>query len=145
MFWICYLRKRTLYLPTEAKVKTGGYMDIEPVSIAPVNDENRIRSALKEVIGRGNPVIPEILRDDYPEPCLLKYAGVKSWGAFVKGAFCWGIDDFEGYYRVIGQRKARPRGWEDDPDQTVILPSDATIDDLCDKLITMVQAKAALQ
>jgi hypothetical protein len=143
MVWACYLRRGIVYVPTEAKIKTGGYMDIDPVFVIPIHDTNGIRSALKEVIAKGNPVIPPILRDDYPEPCLLKYAGVKTWGAFAKGAYTWTMYDLNGQYKIAGKRKMRPRGWVEDPEQIVILPAGATADDACDQLIAMVQAKAA--
>ena len=144
MVWSCYLRKGIVYLPAVAKVKTGGYIAIDPVFVISVEDAVGFSTGLKEVIARGNPVIPEAPHGDYPDPVLLKYAGVKTWEAFVKGAFAWTINDLSAQYKIVGKRKARPRGWEDDPDQTLILPIGATVDDLCSQMVAIVQEKAAV-
>ncbi len=119
-------------------------MGIDPVSIVSVKNSDEFAAALKEVIARGNPITPELSRDNYPEPVLLKYAGVKTWEAFVKGAFAWTINDLTGQYKIVGKRKARPRGWEGDPDQTLILPIGTTVDDLCSQMVAIVQAKAVV-
>jgi hypothetical protein len=63
----------------------------------------------------------------------------------MNGAFSWTVNDLGEQYKVAGKRKGKPRGWYDDPDQTALLPLGATVDDICDQLIAMVQAKAALQ
>jgi hypothetical protein len=123
------------------KIKTGGYKDMDPIAVVPVDNADSIRKALKDVIARGNPIIEY---DDNSDFSLFKYARVKSWSAFDKNAFCWIVNNATGPYKIIGQRKGLPRGWVDDPDQTVILPMGATVDDLCDRLIPIIQRKAGL-
>ena len=139
----CYLRGKVVYLPTLGKIGTGFYRYIEPVETAPVSEDADLRQALLETIRRGNPTVPNVRRSDHQEPVLPKYAGLKSWSAFARGATPWSVSDETGLYQIIGQRKRPDRGWEDDPDQTITLPAGSTVDDLCDRLIAILQAKAA--
>ena len=141
MLFVCYLRNGIVYLPSEAKIRTGGYQDIDPIAVVPFEKTDDIRSAIKGIIARGNPIIES---DNDLEFSLFKYAGVSSWSAFDKNAFCWIVNNLTGPYKIVGQRKGVPRGWVDDPDQTVVLPMGATVDDLCDRLIAIVKAKAGL-
>jgi hypothetical protein len=94
MLYGCYLRKGVVYLSTYGRVVTGGYRSIDPVSFIPVKQTADLHREFREVFARGNPIVPEILRGDYPpaaESMELKYAGVGSWSAFNRTARSWSI------------------------------------------------------
>jgi len=74
---------------------------------------------------------------------MLEYAGFKSWAAFAKGATSISVDQKDGCYQIIGKKKRPDRGWEEDPEQTITFPADATVDEVCDRLIAILQEKAA--
>jgi len=143
MDFSCYLRKGIVYMPTPGKIHRGPYYDIEPVAVVTASDTMGFRRALLEVIDRGNPEVPIPSPEDVAKPLLPKYAGVKSYAAFANGAHLWGVWDHGGFYTIVPKKRMQPRGWVDDTDQAVTFPPDASIDDLCEKLIEMVQAKAA--
>lgn len=143
MVYGLYLRKGIVYLPTFAKVDAGGYMEIDPMATVPVSHTSELRNALHEAIARGNPIIPSPTRASYPEPAILKHAGVKSFAAFARGALPWMIQDKDGTHQIIGQRIARTGGWEDDPDQIVTLPPGSSVDDVIERMIEVLQAAAS--
>jgi hypothetical protein len=143
MLYNCYLRKGIVYVPTVGKMETGGYREIAPVTVAPVSHDVELKNSLREAFSRDNRIVPGLARAGFPEPVLPKYAGVKSYAAFARGTSVWNVIEDKGVYQIIGQRKMLPRGWEDDPDQTITLPAGSSIDDLCDRLIAILQAKAA--
>lgn len=143
MLYNCYLRKGVVYVPTVGKMETGGYREIAPVTVVPVSRDIELKSALQEAFSKDNTIVPGLARAGFPEPVLPKYAGVKSYAAFARGTSVWNVIEDKGVYQIIGQRKMLPRGWEDDPDQTVTLPAGSTVDDLCSRLIAILQAKAA--
>jgi hypothetical protein len=143
MHFTCYLRKGTVYIPTLGRMAKGFYRGIEPTVVAPVSSPHDLKQGILDAIAHGNPPVPILPGSDHPKPPVLKYAGVKTWAAFAKGTIPVGVDDENGYYRIIGQKNRPDRGWEDDPDQIITLPVDSTIDDLCDRLIAILQAKAA--
>ena len=94
----CYLRGKVVYLPTLGKIETGFYRYIEPVETAPVSDSSGLKRALLETIHRGNPSIPNVPRSEHQEPVLPKYAGLKSWSAFARGAIPWSVSDDGGQF-----------------------------------------------
>jgi hypothetical protein len=136
-----YLRKGKVFIPTFGLVHKGLYRDIEPVAVVDVSDTEVLRQAFHETIARGNPPTPHYPRDGYPQPVVVKYAGVKSWSAFARGASPWNIKDKGGIYQIVGHLKG-PTGWVEDPDQTNKFPPGATLDQVIDRMIAILQDAA---
>ncbi len=81
-------------------------------------------------------------RSEIPPPVLLKYAGIKSWSAFERGMLFWTIKDSNTSFRIAGQKK-QPNGmWKDDPEQSLVFPSEATVDDVIERTIMILQDAA---
>jgi len=136
-----YLRKGVVYLPTLAKIQSGGYWEGDPVAVIPVNDSDALRTAFHETLSRGNPPIPPF-KDGYPPAAILKYAGVKRYGTFERGTLSWLIREKDGIFKVIYQKNVKDSGWVDDPDRIITLPPTSTIDDVCDRVVAILQAHA---
>ena len=135
-----YLRQGRVFIPTFALVDKGLYRDIEPVAVVDVSETEALRGAFRETIARGNPPggpYPQ----PYPQPVVVKYAGLKSWGAFARGASPWIIDERDGHYWIIGHRR-EPNNFAVDPDQTVDFPHGTTLDHVIDRLIAILQVTA---
>jgi hypothetical protein len=88
---------------------------------------------------RGNPIVQNLARVDHGDPVILKYAGVKTYSAFARAAQYWMIEENQGVYRIIGQRKLAPRGWIDDPEQTVTFSADAKPDEVIQRMVAILQ------
>jgi hypothetical protein len=142
MLFHTYLRNSVVYVPTVA-VRGGGpvYTDIEPIAVVPVTDVKALHRALLEAIARRNVTVP-VPKGKWPAPVLLKYAGVRTWSAFARNALTWSIEENDGSYRILGYRK-HPKGyWEQDPDQNIQMPAAATVDDVVDRMISILQEAA---
>jgi hypothetical protein len=140
----CYLREGTVYVPTVARRASSPiYTTIEPVVVISLNDLDAVRAALLDSLKRGNATIP----DPDPQalrapPVILKYARVRSWSAFFRTAWSWSIAQEDGAYQILGYRK-HPKGyWEEDQNQKIQFPSQATIDDVVDRMIAILQEAA---
>jgi hypothetical protein len=142
MLFSCYLRKGFVYIPTVGKVEGGPYRQIEPVAVLPVSHAVDLQHAFEETMMRGNPAIPNLARADHGDPVILKYAGVKTYSAFGRGAQYWMIEENQGAYQIIGQRKIVPRGWVDDPKQTVRFPAHTELDVVIRRMIVILQEAA---
>ncbi|HWE75007.1 MAG TPA: hypothetical protein VG328_17735 [Stellaceae bacterium] len=140
MRWHCYLRRGAVFLPTTGKVDKNVYFLVEPVAVIPVSNTGALRTALRETIARGNPVVEY---DREAPPVLCKYAGVKSWSTFARNASLWVMDDTNGALRI--EPNTRDSRGAFSPDKTVIetLPAGSTIDDLTDRMIAVLQEAAA--
>jgi hypothetical protein len=135
-----YLRKGKVFVPTFGRVSGGPYRDIEPVAVVEVSDAEGLRRAFREAIARGNPPVGPYPRPN-PLPVVVKHAGVKSWGAFARGALPWSIEEENGIIQIIGRRKT-PDGWVEDPEQTIDFPSGTTLDQAIDRMIAILRDAA---
>ena len=122
--------------------KRGGvYNDMEPVAVVPVTNTEGLRRSFLDAIARKNIDLPPI-KDKWPPPILLKYAGVKSWSAFARGTLTWNIDETDGTYRIVGHRVHPDGYWVRDPDQTTNFSPGTALDDVIGRMITILQEAA---
>ena len=135
-----YLRKGKVFIPTFGHFPGGPYRDIEPVAVVEVSDSEDLRRAFRETIARGNPPVGPYPRPN-PPPVVVKHAGVKSWGAFARGASPWVIEERDGKYQIVGHRR-EPNNWAEDPEQTVDFPTGTTLDQVLDRMIKILQEAA---
>lgn len=140
--WIIYIRDGFVYIATPALTDAGFYISVDPVAVVKVSDEKEMKQALKEALVRESPKIPTPTRDSYPEPVVLKYAGVKSWSSFHKTASCWVISKRSGFYEIEGSiRDSRGKGWEGDPDKKTLVPEEKGLDEVARVFIEQVKAE----
>jgi hypothetical protein len=142
MLFHSYLKNAVAYVPTVVKLQTGAYMDIDPVAVVPVANTDGLHRALVEVIARKNAIVPPPPKDNWPRPVLLKYSGAKTWSAFARGASQWSIKEKDGKYQIVGYRTHRDGYWVEDPDQKTDFPSDATVNDVVERIIMILQDAA---
>ena len=138
-----YLRNEIVYIPTMAKIPSGGYQEIDPVSVVPVSDADALKKALKENMAQGNPVIENYSPSDYSNAAVLKHAGVKSFSTFARGAQPWTIVVDGGAFEIQGERKRPDRGWERDPNNTIVFQSGATEDEVIHRMVQILQRTAS--
>jgi hypothetical protein len=99
MLYNCFLKQGTVYVPTVVKMQTGVYSDAEPVAVISAADTQGLRRAFLDAISRGNRIVANPPKDNWPPPVLLKYSGAKTWSAFARGASQWSIiQDTDGIY-----------------------------------------------
>lgn len=142
MFCYLYMRNGTVYIPTMGIMERGFYRGIEPVAVVSATNAEALREALGATIARGNPIVPKLRRREWPPPVFLKYAGVKSWSAFERGMLAWEIEKKDGNFQIAANTK-RPNGmWLGDPEQTITLPSGASVDQVVDRMVSILQHAA---
>lgn len=139
MYYHVYLRNGTVYVPTMAKTEAGFYMNVEPVAVVAVSNGEGLRTAFREVMTRGNAVIPTPKRNSFPSPLLPKYAGVKTDRAFIQGTSHWAIDERDGNYQIIGYRVHRNGYWVQNPAQKIDFSPDTTAGDMVERMIAILQ------
>lgn len=140
MLYNCFLKQGIVYVPTVVKMQTGVYSDAEPVAVISAADTQGLRRAFLDAISRGNRVVPNPPKDDWPAPILLKYSGAKTWSAFARGASQWSIiQSADGSYSITGYR-THPDGYsEQDPEQKVDFSESAKVEAVVDRMIAILQ------
>jgi hypothetical protein len=144
MLITCYLRARTVYVPTVARRVSGPiYTEIEPISVVPLDNLDAVREALRESLKKGNAIIPDRGPQELRAPAIiLKYARLRSWSAFFRTAWTWSIRDDDGLFKIIGYRK-QPKGyWEQDIENEIRFPPGTNVDEVIDRVIALLQQAA---
>jgi hypothetical protein len=141
MRWRTYLRRGHVFIPAVGAVDKGLYRDVEPVAVLAVSDTEGLQQEFARAITRGNPPTPPYLPDAYPQPVVVKYAGVKSWGSFAQSASTWVIDERNGLYQIVGHRR-EPNNWVPDPKQTIVFPPGTKLEQVIDRMIAILQEAA---
>lgn len=142
MLFHSYLRHGAVYVPTVVKLKTGAYMDVEPVAVVPVANSDALHRAFLAAMARQNAIIPNPPKDDWPPPVLLKYAGVKTWSAFARGTSLWSINEKDAAYQIVGYR-SHPQGyWVEDREQKIGFPAGSTVEDVIERMIAILREAA---
>ena len=140
MLFHAYLRNAIVYVPTVVKLQTGAYMDVDPVAVVPATNTDGLRRALLDAIARKNAIVPPPPKDDWPPPVLLKYAGVKTWSAFARGAAVWSIEETDGNFLIVGYRTiAKDIGRKTVKDQ---LSTGSTVHEVVERMIAILQDAA---
>jgi hypothetical protein len=142
MLFHSYLKDGVVYIPTVALLTSGAYVDVDPVAVESVADVDGLRRSLLETLSRKNAVISPPSKGKWPPPVLLKYAAVKSWSAFARGASMWGIEAENGSYRIIVYRDEPDGYWAPDQNQTISFPPGASMDTVIDRMIVILQEAA---
>jgi hypothetical protein len=142
MLYECYLRNDTVYVPTVGK-RGAVYTIIEPVAVVAVTDTEGLRRAFLDTIARKNIAVPPHPKGTkWPPPLMPKYARVKSWSLFARTSLSWNIKETEGIYKIVGHR-LHPEGyWVEDADQKIVFPPGASVDDVIDRMIAILQDAA---
>ena len=84
-------------------------MDVDPITVVPVMDTERLRRAMRDTIPKENPFRAPKIEDARKPPVILKYTGDKSWSAFMRGASCWSIYEKDGIFQIEPYR-VHPKG-----------------------------------
>jgi hypothetical protein len=137
-----YLRNNKVFIPTMGAVHKRLYRDIEPVAAVDLSNSEGIRQALHARIASGNPPTPYYPRGAYPQPVVLKHAGVKTWSAFARNTTPWKIRENDGNYQIIGYHMGRD-GWAEDPQQKINFPPGTSVDGVIDRMIAILQEAAS--
>ena len=139
-----YIRNGTAYVPTAAKTQAGYYLDIDPVEVTSISDEEGFIRAIRRCIDRGHPIVPTPTRaTGFPKPVILRYVKVRSLAAFEKDASYWQLHKEDDLYRIEQWKNGAQGGWLPDPARNETLPLGASVDDAIKCLINSVQSIAS--
>ncbi len=126
-----YVWRGKAYLPVQAQLESGPFMDIEPVYTAGLNAEELI-SAVEKVLAAGHPRLPDPTREEMrqrKDPVLMA-TKARSWKELAQTGASYTIGWTDKEIRVDISRLDKKGRWEFDPEKTRIFPPDASLPDL---------------
>jgi hypothetical protein len=139
MLYHSYLKNSVVYIPTVAQLTTGAYVDVDPVAVESVANTDGLRRSLLDTLSQKNSVISPPPKGKWPPPVLLKYAGVKSWSAFARGASMWSVKAENGNYQILAYRDHPDGYWAPDHNKTISFPPGTSVDVVIERVIAILQ------
>jgi hypothetical protein len=122
-FWKVVCANGKAIIPTVARLGVA-WLTVEPIDVVDWCDTARLEAKLVDRIRGGNQKAraPDL---SLPSP-VARAAGFKSERAFEEKARGWAIERRSGVYRLIPYKRRRDRGWEEDDENAVELPTGAS-------------------
>jgi hypothetical protein len=78
-----YRYKDQLVIPTVVQAEEGFYMDVDPVAICQIADQEEVRRRIMDVLSAGdNQVVPTPERADEPGSAVLERLRLRKWRVF---------------------------------------------------------------
>jgi hypothetical protein len=137
----CNERTGAVLIPSAAKTEAGFWLSVEPVEVAHADDETSILSGVRKIAALGVRSVPTPARDAFPKPIMLKYAGSKTWSAFVKIHMRIDVEqNADGQFSVQPWRRGESRSYEPDLSAFRVLPIGATLGDAVFEVIQHIKS-----
>lgn len=140
--WSIYLREGKVYVPTTVQIVKGPLLEMEPVGVTDGINISEIELLVKTVVARGNSVVPlalDELREMYRKPVLLGYAKVKTWKAFEKNCFYWGLSYKDSIYTISPSRKDATGEWVKVSDKVEVLPAATPLEEVARRVALQIK------
>lgn len=135
-FWLVFLFRERVLVPTMAKTKAGYYIGIEPVEVVDSHNQQAIEQAVIRTVKRGNPSVPTPPGGaKFPKSPLLKYAKMKSISSFAKIAKSWKFAKREGAFLIVPYRPRIDRGQEEDTERGEAIPVGVRLETAVHRLV----------
>ena len=126
-----YIYDEKAYLPTIARIRTGGWFDMEPVLICNlVVDE--IVSAIEDLVAKGHGVVEPTDSEmgNLRKGAILRATKTRSWRELAKKGVSYSIDYSPDQIRIDMTRLDNKGRWEYDPSKVKVLSIDATTEQI---------------
>lgn len=133
------------YLPIQARLESGAFMDIEPVYTASLNAEDLL-AAIEKVLAAGHPRLPDPTREEMrrrKDP-VLAATKVRSWKELARIGASYDIAWTDKEIRVNMSRLDKKGRWEFDPGKMRIFPPNTPLPDVIAVILEDIQSRPEL-
>jgi hypothetical protein len=119
------------YLPVQARIKAGIFVDVEPVYSANLTVEDLV-SAAEKVLAHGIAQIPDPTREEMRrhERPILDATKVSSWRALARKGTSYDVSWTDEAILLNMSRLTTKGAWEFDPEKMRTLPLGTTLPDI---------------
>ncbi len=114
-----YVWNKRAYLPVQAQIESGPFMDIEPVYTSSL-EAGELLSAVKKVMAAGHPKLPNPTRPEMQrrKDPILATTGARSWKELARTGAAYTIGWTDKEIRLDMSRLDNKGRWEFDPEKT---------------------------
>lgn len=141
-----YIWHGKAYLPIQAQLESGAFMDIEPVYTAGLNAEELI-IAVKRVLAASHPRWPHPTQEEMrkrKDP-VLAASGARNWKELARSGAAYDISWTDKEIRVEMSRLDRQGRWEWDPAKRRIFPPNTSLREIIEVILEDIQSRPELR
>lgn len=130
------------YLPCQARIEAGMWMDMEPVYVTDVNVEG-LKAAIEKVLAVGHPLLPNPTQEEVKrlKSPLLLATKARSWKELAQTGVSYGIEWTEQHIRVDMSYQDKLGRWQNDPAKVRIFPPDTPLEDVIAVILADVRTR----
>lgn len=130
------------YLPVQALLESGLWMDLEPVYVADL-DPTSLLSAVEKVLIAGHPRLPDPTREEMQrrKDPILTATQARSWKELARTGAAYSIDWTDKEIRVDTSRLDKKGRWEWDPEKIRTFPPDTPLQDIVAVILEDIQSR----
>ena len=130
------IRQNKAYVPINAKLEGGGYLQTEPIYTADLTVED-LSEALKRAASKGNPRLPAMSKEDFQkrQDPMLEATGMKNWLALAKHSASYTIAWHNNQATLYISRLDKKGRFETDPSKTKIYPENVSLSIIAETIL----------
>ena len=140
-----YIWRGKAYMPVQAQIESGAFMDIEPVYTAGLNAEELL-SGVEKVLAAGHPRLPDPTQEDMrrrKDP-VLAATRARTWKELARTGAAYDISWTDKGVRIDMSRLDKKGRWEWDPAKVRILPPDTPLPEIIAVILEDIQSRPEL-
>jgi hypothetical protein len=137
-----YVWRGKAYLPVEARIESGMWMDVEPVYTAGLKVEELL-SVVKKVLAAGHPCLPNPTREEMQQrkDPILTATKARSWKELARTGASYSISWTDKEIQVNMSRLDKKGRWEYDPEKMRSFLTDTPLQDIIHVILEDIQSR----
>jgi len=131
------------YLPVQARLESGMWMDLEPVYIADLNTKDLLL-AIEKVLAAGHPRLPDPTREEMRQrkDPILKATKAHSWKELARTGAAYSISWTGEEITVYMSRLDKKGRWEYDPEKTRAFPPETPLEEIVAVILEDIRSRS---
>lgn len=134
------------YLPCQARIEAGMWMDVEPVYVSDI-DLDSLQVSVEKVLSFGHPLLPTPTQEDVKrmKSPLLVATKARSWKDLARAGASYGIDWTDQHIRVDISYRDKQGRWQNDPAKVRTFPLDTPLEEVLTVILEDIRSRPELQ